>query len=363
MDEIEELYSLIKPVAELIVLCQQTRVPAGQAALIALATLKLTTLNVNKPLNIITPARKLAQGGTAGVGGGERKTTSAPRGPEELTSVASQARVQLEQAVHSRWFRKRYHSPETQATDYVFDMQMALHPTTAALEYVDSLASTPEYAATVKTAITDKIVALAVELKQRDEEREGGEGAADSQGAPAAKRARPTPPGTVHPVFARSGNKQEEATTAACVSLGLFTKGGGAVQGPTLEERVRAELKTLQSVQAGSLAGEMAPKLVLQWWKRWESSYPLLARVARVVFGAPASAAVLERDFSDAGRMMTSSRSSTDTKYVEMVLFLHGNLDLIPEDIPELPAEGPNSVQTKIPGRLADPNPELEELS
>ena len=53
----------------------------------------------------------------------------------------------------------------------------------------------------------------------------------------------------------------------------------------------------------------------------------------------------------------------TITKYVEMVLFLHGNLDLIPEDIPELPAEGPNSVQTKIPGRLADPNPELEELS
>ena len=29
----------------------------------------------------------------------------------------------------------------------------------------------------------------------------------------------------------------------------------------------------------------------------------------------------------------------------------------------DVPAEGPNSVQTKIPGRLADPNPELEELS
>ncbi|CAM9698502.1 unnamed protein product, partial [Ectocarpus sp. 12 AP-2014] len=110
--------------------------------------------------------------------------------------------------------------------------------------------------------------------------------------------------------------------------------------------------KTLRAIEAGTLTAELSCESVLKWWKRWESSYPLLARVARVVFGAPASAAVLERDFSDAGRMMTSSGSTTDAKYVEMILFLHGNLDLIPEDIPELPTDGVNSAQNKIPGRL-----------
>ena len=67
---------------------------------------------------------------------------------------------------------------------------------------------------------------------------------------------------------------------------------------------------------------------------------------------------MLERDFSDAGRMMTSSRSTTDAKYVEMILFLHGNLDLIPENIPEL-----DGTQSHLPGRLDNPNPELEGLS
>ena len=81
------------------------------------------------------------------------------------------------------------------------------------------------------------------------------------------------------------------------------------------------------------------------------------------MFGAPSSAAVLERDFSDAGRMMTSSRSTTDAKYVEMILFLHGNVDLIPEDIPELPTDGDNSTPSKIPGRLSNPAPELAGLA
>ena len=45
--------------------------------------------------------------------------------------------------------------------------------------------------------------------------------------------------------------------------------------------------------------------------------------------------------------MMTSSRSTMDSKYVEMILFLHGNLDLIPQDTPKLSAA---AAQDKIPG-------------
>ena len=65
-----------------------------------------------------------------------------------------------------------------------------------------------------------------------------------------------------------------------------------------------------------------------------------------MVFGANASAAVPEHDFSDAGCIVTLSRSATDSKYVEMILFLHGNQDLIPQDIPKLTPDG---ARVKIP--------------
>ena len=86
---------------------------------------------------------------------------------------------------------------------------------------------------------------------------------------------------------------------------------------------------------------------------------PLLVRVAREVFGAPASAAVLERDFSNAWHMMTSFRSDTDSKYMEMILLVHSNLDLIPHEISKL---SPDGARTKISQRLVNPEEGLEEL-
>ncbi|CAM9235642.1 unnamed protein product [Ectocarpus sp. 4 AP-2014] len=210
-------------------------------------------------------------------------------------------------------------------------MQMGLHPTTGDLQYVNKLASTKVHAAFVKKRITDKIIALAVELAEKEIERKQ---AGPEQGESAAKRARPAAaPGSLHPAVAKARNKNEHAATAKFASLGLVKKrgvGANASQQPM----ARAELETLRGVEAGSLTEDLTCEGVLKWWEKWESSYPLLARVARMVFGAPASAAVLERDLTDAWCMMTSSRSAGDAKYVEMVLFLHGNLDLIPEQIP-----------------------------
>ena len=40
-----------------------------------------------------------------------------------------------------------------------------------------------------------------------------------------------------------------------------------------------------------------------------------------------------------------------DSKYVEMILFLHGNLDLIPQDIPKLT----EAVTTQDPRATGDP--------
>ena len=47
-----------------------------------------------------------------------------------------------------------------------------------------------------------------------------------------------------------------------------------------------------------------------------------------------------------------------DSKYMEIILFLHGNLDLMPQDIPKLTEA---VARTKIPGRLVNPVEGLEQ--
>ena len=131
-DEIDELYSRIKPVAQ-VIKCQQTYVPTGQPAVLAMAALKLTTLNVDSTLEILSPARKLAQSATGAIGGGERQASSAPRAYDSLTPVARHTRQHLLEALDRRWFDKRYKDITSEDTDYVFDLQIALHPSTADL--------------------------------------------------------------------------------------------------------------------------------------------------------------------------------------------------------------------------------------
>ena len=85
-----------------------------------------------------------------------------------------------------------------------------------------------------------------------------------------------------------------------------------------------------------------------------------MARVARVLLSVPASSAVLERDFSTAGRLITGSRSSLSAAYAEMVLFLNGNQDHIPIEVPALSAE--QALQA-VPRRLSNPTAEVVALS
>lgn len=48
-----------------------------------------------------------------------------------------------------------------------------------------------------------------------------------------------------------------------------------------------------------------------------------------------------------------------DSKYMEMILFLQGNLDFMPQDIPKLTEV---VARTKIPGRLVNPLEGLDQL-
>ena len=73
--------------------------------------------------------------------------------------------------------------------------------------------------------------------------------------------------------------------------------------------------------------------------------------MARSVFGHPATAAAIERDFSSAGHMLSPTRSRLDAVYAEMLMYLNLNFDSIPNYIPEI---SPLQVFKHLPKRLAE---------
>ena len=89
------------------------------------------------------------------------------------------------------------------------------------------------------------------------------------------------------------------------------------------------------------------------FWRGYgRKHFPVLSAVARAVLGAPASSAVLERDFGEAGKLVNRQRSSLSPAYVEMMMFLRGAVDAIPADVPSLTND---AVEATIPMRLKDP--------
>lgn len=93
-------------------------------------------------------------------------------------------------------------------------------------------------------------------------------------------------------------------------------------------------------------------KLASFWRSFGKTHHPTLAVVARAVLGAPGSAAVLERDFGEAGMLVDRQRGSRDPAFAEMVMFLRGAYDYIPTDVPVLTAA---ERAEAIPVRLTDP--------
>ena len=54
------------------------------------------------------------------------------------------------------------------------------------------------------------------------------------------------------------------------------------------------------------------------------------------------------------------TRSRLDAAYAEIVLFLNGNQEYVPQEVPALSTEQALQV---VPKRLSDPRPEIEDLS
>ena len=82
---------------------------------------------------------------------------------------------------------------------------------------------------------------------------------------------------------------------------------------------------------------------------RWKVS--CLYKVVQAVLGHLASAASIERDFSRSGILITGRRSSIEATFLEMILFLAANYELIP---PTVPAIRRADINSYVPKCLSD---------
>ena len=140
--------------------------------------------------------------------------------------------------------------------------------------------------------------------------------------------------------------------------------GNGDNTGPcnlTLREVCQQEFDRFQERFKSTKAKDYPLSVLLSFWAgEGRALYPNMARVARVLLSVPASAAVLERDFSTAGRLITGSRSRLAGEYVEMTLFLNGNKEYIPVEVPCL---SESQMKEAVPRRLTNPRAEVAALS
>lgn len=89
-----------------------------------------------------------------------------------------------------------------------------------------------------------------------------------------------------------------------------------------------------------------------EYWRVHGSRHPpALRAVAQAVFGCPASAGVIERDFCIADWFMPRKRGSLDPAYLEMCLFLRAQFGFISNDVPAMSAA---EAKAAVPTRLRD---------
>ncbi|CAL9708203.1 unnamed protein product [Knipowitschia caucasica] len=118
-----------------------------------------------------------------------------------------------------------------------------------------------------------------------------------------------------------SGSSKRKGTTLSGL-LQHITKACTPASAPLAsQEKVEAELKLYLSLPI--ISAEADP---LSWWKTHMDEMPLLSKVAKYMC-IPATSVPSERVFSTSGHIVCPQRSRLSTENVNILTFLHQNLD------------------------------------
>ena len=90
----------------------------------------------------------------------------------------------------------------------------------------------------------------------------------------------------------------------------------------------------------------------LEWWEKYESNYPILARLAvAVVFLAiPATSAPSERIWSRAAGVLTTKRANLDPEVASGMMFVKENLEVLRKHYTTLTEKDVNALSLELSG-------------
>lgn len=77
-----------------------------------------------------------------------------------------------------------------------------------------------------------------------------------------------------------------------------------------------------------SINAKLCEEDILQFWRTNETTFPKLAKIAKVLFGIPITSSKSEGAFSTAGCLIRKERAAITPYRIEKTLFVHDNYDL-----------------------------------
>jgi hAT family C-terminal dimerisation region len=310
--ELQELYSIIRPLVDIVVEAQTAKYPVCARVVLMLATL-----------------RKEATG--------------------LLSLGAPLMRTKLRAPMDSRFYTE-YSSAQRRSN--MLDMNAALHPCFTGLNHLDVVMGATQ-AAVIRQKVwddiekrgVDAIIAKRAQLAARDDsdmhsdldalsESNAGLSLAGSEGPP-RKLFRGVTGSRQRAAAAARAEADEgflDFADAAVVSV-------AAPQEQTPQVIMRAEIESFKLNEKASLR-EVPLDGMLAFWQKAQTRYPNLAHVAQQVLGHSASAGAIEREFGIGSSIMSPRRGSLDAGMFEVLLFLWASFDIIPKFIPDLSCTG-----------------------
>ena len=170
VQQLLELYSLMKEVTLVIQSCQSASAPSAPTALLRIVAL-LDLLDPSKPLLLQAPEHYFVLPKKKGQAPSPKKARVRKQ-PGELTELARITRQKLRAAIFKRFGYKRY-GKRYKEESHLFDMVVAFNPAMRELGYIDRLAASPGLSQKVKDKIWLQIAQVAekVIISKRTEEK------------------------------------------------------------------------------------------------------------------------------------------------------------------------------------------------
>jgi hypothetical protein len=408
---LRELYSLMKPIAELIVNAQSKGEAITPYVIFQLQAIRLqlqsdADLEVFDPLAIAKyqVARRKAAAGAVD----SRLDDDLPRTLVRnyaLTPLAETTKRLLREALDKRWFRPRYwpmprRVPRKDRWRYervfIFDVACCFFPPLKGLEHLRTLValdpdlppmedkdSDPPVEGEARRAKIDTQVAYLrnkihtfimnemckVIEADRIRKAEAAASAADPRSTPtSSSTARDDGSGGEPPAKrAKTGTLFSGVSALRRASKGLALRGDDtAASSPRvaiIEPASDVAKKEFQAYERYVLPEdveaelEVKPSKLLDFWRGSDAAsfFPNLATVATAVLSVPPSSAVLERDFSIASIILNRRRGSLDGCNVEMMMTCHAMRDGL--HCASVPLIDKSKVEDHLPSRF---KPEVE---